>query len=90
MKRCHRFLLQAAFCLGLGLAMGAAPAFTAAAQQAPQARSQQDRKAPKARSVRVRHQPAGSQESATERERRLRRECRGRPNAGACLGYTGR
>ena len=33
-----------------------------------------------------------SGESPAERQRnedaRLRRECRGRPNAGACLGYT--
>ena len=27
-------------------------------------------------------------ETAKERERRLLRECRGRPNAGACLGYA--
>ncbi|MEP6558112.1 MAG: hypothetical protein ABJB17_06505 [Burkholderiales bacterium] len=30
---------------------------------------------------------AGSAETTKERERRLTRECRGRPNAGACLGY---
>lgn len=29
----------------------------------------------------------GSGETAAERDRRLRRECKGRPNAGACLGY---
>ena len=28
------------------------------------------------------------QESARERERRLLRECKGRPNAGACAGYA--
>lgn len=27
-------------------------------------------------------------ESVTTRERRLLRECKGRPNAGACLGYA--
>jgi len=27
-------------------------------------------------------------ESATERDRRLLRECKGLPNAGACLGYA--
>jgi hypothetical protein len=31
----------------------------------------------------------GSGESTTERDRRLLRECKGRPNAGACAGYTG-
>ncbi len=28
-------------------------------------------------------------ESAAERDRRLLRECKGLPNAGACLGYAG-
>ena len=27
-------------------------------------------------------------ETVADRERRLRRECKGRPNAGACLGFT--
>ena len=30
----------------------------------------------------------GSDESAAERDRRLRRECKSLPNAGACLGYA--
>lgn len=29
-----------------------------------------------------------SSESTAERSRRLLRECKGRPNAGACAGYT--
>jgi hypothetical protein len=29
----------------------------------------------------------GSAESRAERDKRLKRECKGRPNAGACLGY---
>ena len=33
-------------------------------------------------------QRSSSEESRSERERRLKRECRGRPNAGACLGYA--
>jgi hypothetical protein len=31
---------------------------------------------------------APSSESPVAREKRLKRECRGRPNAGMCLGYT--
>lgn len=31
---------------------------------------------------------APSAESPAARDKRLRRECKGRPNAGACLGYT--
>lgn len=30
----------------------------------------------------------GSEETATERSARLKRECRGGVNAGACAGYT--
>jgi len=30
----------------------------------------------------------GRGETRTQREKRLLRECRGRPNAGACLGYA--
>ena len=30
----------------------------------------------------------GSGESSAERDRRLLRECKGRPNAGACAGYV--
>lgn len=30
----------------------------------------------------------GSGESTAERDRRLYRECQGRPNAGACAGYA--
>ena len=29
-----------------------------------------------------------SEETAAQRDRRLKRECKGRPNAGACLGYA--
>ena len=31
-----------------------------------------------------------SSESTAERNRRLLRECKGRPNAGACAGFTGK
>ena len=31
----------------------------------------------------------GSEESVSERSNRLKRECKGRVNAGACAGYTG-
>ena len=41
-------------------------------------------------SVKVKHQRSSSEESTSERDRRLYRECKGLPNAGACLGYTRR
>jgi len=41
-------------------------------------------------SVKIKHQRSSSEESSAERDRRLYRECKGRPNAGVCLGYTQR
>ena len=35
-----------------------------------------------------RTQDSSSGESAQQRDQRLKRECKGRPNAGACLGYA--
>lgn len=43
---------------------------------------------PKKKPARVSFVKSESSETASERERRLRRECRGRPDAGACLGYA--
>lgn len=40
------------------------------------------------RKPRIVHLPSPSAESAQQRDRRLARECRGLPNAGACLGYA--
>lgn len=36
------------------------------------------------------YRPSSSEETRAERERRLYRECRGMPNAGACKGFTQR
>ena len=40
------------------------------------------------RPARVRFLDSGSGETKAVREKRLKRECKGRPNAGACLGMT--
>lgn len=40
--------------------------------------------------VKVANQQNNSEEPAAARDRRLARECRGLPNAGACLGYARR
>ncbi|OSZ63426.1 hypothetical protein [Hydrogenophaga sp. IBVHS2] len=47
-----------------------------------------EKEAPKKKPSRVTFVKSGSGETASERERRLIRECRGRPDAGACLGYA--
>lgn len=44
--------------------------------------------AKKSKSVKIKHSQNHSGESPAERDRRLYRECKGMPNAGACLGYT--
>ncbi len=44
----------------------------------------------KSRSVKIKQQQNHSGETTAERDRRLYRECKGMPNAGACLGYTSR
>lgn len=41
------------------------------------------------RKPRIVYLPGPGQESSAQRDRRLARECRGLPNAGACLGYAG-
>lgn len=38
--------------------------------------------------AKVRFIDAPSSETPAERKRRLKRECKGRPNAGMCLGHT--
>ena len=40
--------------------------------------------------IKTKHYRSPSEETRAERDRRLYRECWGRPNAGACLGYTRR
>lgn len=47
-----------------------------------------DKPAHKKKPARVSVVKSESGETASERERRLIRECRGRPDAGACLGYA--
>lgn len=97
-------LLAALLAVGLALSLAAAPiddaqarskkaapaagatAQDGAAQAASQSAHKAKRKKPGAR--RATQQRSPSQESRAERDRRLYRECRGRPNAGACLGYT--
>ena len=57
-----------------GLALAAQRPTTASAKKPP--------------SASVKFIDAPSSESPVAREKRLKRECRGRPNAGMCLGYT--
>ncbi|GHD02148.1 hypothetical protein GCM10007320_61130 [Pseudorhodoferax aquiterrae] len=74
----HMSIPLSAACLALGL-WTALPAAAAKAENGPP---------PKRKAAAPKFIPSSTQESARERERRLLRECKGRPNAGACAGYA--
>ena len=75
------FFRPLALCAALVLGIAGTASDAAAAKAGP---------AKKSRAVKVKHQQNNSQESTAERDRRLYRECKGMPNAGACRGYTQR
>ena len=66
--------------LGTGVLVALSLALATPAEAKKKRESQQ--------TVRVKQDKRDSGESRAERERRLTRECRGRPNAGACLGFA--
>jgi hypothetical protein len=73
--------------LGLALGLGSGPA--GAGAKAGKA-SKDDAAAARRLPSKVTFHKSPSDESRADRARRLQRECQGRPNAGACLGFTGR
>lgn len=52
------------------------------------AAKKEPKKSPKQAAAPRANAAGGSGETTAERQARLRRECKGRPNAGACTGYT--
>ena len=83
----HLTSTLASVVLGLGWlaavpASGATDHFTAVTAADKPAKKPKQAKAPKPPTDK------GSAESKPERDKRLIRECRGRPNAGACEGYA--
>ena len=71
----------------LSLLSGLLPA---AHPKSPDRKAAAEERAPKKKSNKLTIKPSrnNSEETRTERDRRLMRECKGKPNAGACLGYT--
>lgn len=69
------------------LALLVAGSLATAAQAAPSGDTARAAKA-KSRTVKSAKYDRGWGETVSERERRLYRECQGRPNAGACEGYA--
>lgn len=78
----------ASIAIGLSLL---APSFAALCKELTRNQTTSNDKAnSKKNGTKVTHHRSPSQETRTERDRRLYRECKGMPNAGACLGYTRR
>ena len=85
----HLHLSGALLSVCLSLAALAAPMSAHSADTQPKpARQATEHPAKKKGATKVKHQRSSSEESTAERDRRLYRECRGAPNAGACLGYA--
>ena len=87
MKTRHLTSTLASVVLGLGglaavPAIGAPDNFTAVTAADKPTKKPKQAKAPKPPTDK------GSAESKPDRDKRLMRECRGRPNAGACEGYA--
>ena len=72
-------------------ALAAVLALALPASEAWAARKKSDSSAaasPPKKAVKTKRSKSSSEESRSESERRLRAECKGLPNAGACRGYT--
>ncbi len=87
-------ILPGALALALALSLGAVSfTLTSTPAQASEHKSEKPKK-PKKEKKAKKEKPTtatfyeGSSETKTQRERRLLRECKGKPNAGACEGYT--
>lgn len=83
------WILLSAPALALLLAAGAAESAGTRAPGAGPAHAAAPAARTSRRKPRIIHLPSPSEESSAQRDRRLARECRGLPNAGACLGRTG-
>lgn len=75
--------------LGCGVVLGLGPAWAAKAPVKAAVKAEtRTRAATQQLPSSVRFIDSPSSEKPAARERRLKRECKGRPNAGMCLGYT--
>ena len=83
LRKANALLLLCTLALCLGLHPGASHATTKNATQGVHGEVSKKKK-----STKVKQERSSSEESRSERDRRLYRECKGRANAGACLGYT--
>ncbi|MPN26216.1 hypothetical protein SDC9_173640 [bioreactor metagenome] len=80
--RRHLLLHAMQLMLCVGLCTGPA------AHAARKAKSSAESSTTRSSAVKIKPSKNDSSESVSERDKRLYRECRGLPNAGACSGYT--
>ena len=75
--------------LAIALCVGASGYFEAQATEVlnPPIQASNGKKAKKPRGSKAKFS-SGSEETRKERDSRLKRECKGQVNAGACAGYT--
>lgn len=85
----YRQATWASLALALGL-LGAAPGSGAVETFTATTGAEKPAKGKKPKAAQAPKAPTdkGSAEGRAERDKRLLRECRGRPNAGACEGYA--
>lgn len=91
-KKMNKSMIQPAlaFIVVAAVLMGSIPAYSAEPVGKPE-KTKADKKAAKATATGHVGKVTflrGSEETAQERSTRLKRECKGRVNAGACEGYT--
>jgi len=85
-----RLLAPVAACAVLAAMSGAALPAHAASESAAKDTTTATKKKKTSNAVRIKNSRNDSGETTAERDRRLYRECKGLPNAGACRGYTQR
>ncbi|RYF26445.1 MAG: hypothetical protein EOO33_07155 [Comamonadaceae bacterium] len=88
----RRLAASLALCVALHAASGAVTPARAASDKAANAATAATaaKKKKSSNAVRIKNSRNDSGETTAERDRRLYRECKGLPNAGACRGYTQR
>jgi hypothetical protein len=87
-KSACAWVVSAAVALGmLGSVQAQAAQSAEGVTQPAKAKTKAKKKAAAARGNKVKY-VRGSEETSSERSTRLKRECKGRVNAGACEGYT--
>jgi len=79
--------ISASLCVASLCVLFTAQVHAASAQPGEASPAKTTRKAQAGKSAKL-MVPEGSGETAAARAARLKRECKGRPNAGACTGYT--